>query len=107
MSGFQFIIFFFLVVVENVGIIFKRPSGSFKGKGIYYFFPCLHLQVSFSLFSSDFCDGLLAVVGQVSSRLTGSFGKCPLRTSLLDLVYSLPYLKQFSSHMLLFFFLIM
>lgn len=41
------------------------------------FFPGLHLQVSLSLFSSNFCEGLLAVVGQVSARLTGSCGKGP------------------------------
>lgn len=84
MSGFQFcfgLVFLVAVVVENVGIIVKRPSGAFKEKAIYYFFPCLHLQVSFSLFNGDFCEGLLAVVGQVSSRLTGSFGKSPFRTS--------------------------
>lgn len=83
MSGFQFcfgLFFLVAVVAENVGIIVKRPSGAFKEKGIYYFFPCLHLQVSFSLFNGDFCEGLLTVVGQVSSRLTGSFGKTPFRT---------------------------
>jgi len=45
-------------------------------------------------------------VGEVSTRLIGSFEKCPVRTLFLDVIYSLPYLKQFNSHMLSFFFLI-